>query len=295
MQFHGIIPPVVTPMRPDEELDLPRLKWFLDHLISHKVHTLFVLGTNSEFYALDDNEKQAVVATAIGHVDGRLPVLVGTGAQTTREAIRLTKMAQRERADGVSVLTPYFVQPTQEELIGHYRRIAETTSLPVMLYNNPTPCGGVKLLPETVARLCEQHPNIVAIKDSSGDLQNTINYIRSVPERVAIFQGTDTLIYASLACGARGAVAASANVAPGLCVQIYEAFKRGDLTASKEAQSKLHPVRLSLMLATAPGGPKAALKLLGIDLGPSRGPIAPLSGPKLDQMRNALQEAGLLS
>jgi 4-hydroxy-tetrahydrodipicolinate synthase len=294
MQFHGIIPPVVTPMRPDEELDLPRLRWFLDHLINQGVHTLFVLGTNSEFYALDDAEKQAVMATAIQHVAGRLPVIVGTGAETTREVIRLTKMAEREGASGVSIITPYFVQPTQDELFEHYRRVAEATALPVMLYNNPGPCGGVKLAPETVARLAEACPTVVAIKDSSGDLQNTIDYVRVVPPRVSVFQGRDTIIYASLACGAKGAVAASANVAPRLCVDIYEAFRRGDHDAARAAQEKLHPVRMSLMLATAPGGPKAALRLLGMDMGPSRGPIAPLSGAKLEQMRTALRQAGLL-
>jgi len=294
MQFHGIIPPVVTPMQPNEDLDLPRLRWFLDHLLSQKVHALFVLGTNSEFYALDESEKQAVIVTAIQHVAGRVPVIVGTGAETTREVVRLTKLAEKEDANGVSVITPYFVQPTQDELIQHYRRIADATMLPLMLYNNPGPCGGVRLLPETVAKLTESCPTISAIKDSSGDLQNTIDYVRVVPPRVSVFQGRDTLIFASLACGARGAVAASANVAPGMCVEIYEAFFRGDLAASWSAQQKLHPVRVSLMLATPPGGPKAALRLLGHDLGPSRSPIASLSGAKLEQMRAALQAAGLM-
>lgn len=294
MNFHGIIPPVVTPMQTNEDLDLPRLTWFLDHLISQKVHALFVLGTNSEFYALDDREKHTVVATAVQHVAGRLPVIAGTGAETTREVIRLTRMAEKEGASGVSVITPYFVQPTQDELITHYRKVAESTQLPVMLYNNPGPCGGVKLLPETVAKLAEFCPNVAAIKDSSGDLQNTIDYVRVVPSRVSVFQGRDTIIYPSLMCGAHGAVAASANVAPQICVELYESRKRGDLKASWKAQQRLHPVRVSLMLATAPGGPKAALRLLGMDMGPSRGPIAPLAGGKLEQMRSALQEAGLL-
>lgn len=293
--FHGIIPPVVTPMQANEDLDLPRFTWFLDHLIAQKVHALFVLGTNSEFYALDDVEKQQIVSTAVQHVAGRLPVIVGTGAETTREVIRLTKMAEKEGAAGVSVITPYFVQPTQEELITHYQRVASATRLPVMLYNNPGPCGGVKLLPETVATLAESCSNIVAIKDSSGDLQNTIDYVRVVPDRVSVFQGRDTIIYPSLLCGAKGAVAASANVAPHICVELYNAVQRGDLAAAWQAQQKLHPVRVSLMLATAPGGPKAALRLLGMDMGPSRGPITPLAGAKLEQMRQALVEAVLLS
>src|SRR5437588_880019 len=159
MRIHGIIPPVATPMRDNEDLDLPRLRWFLDHLIREGVHGLFVLGTNSEFYALDDREKQEVIATAVQHVRGRVPVYAGTGAESTREAVRLTKMAEREGVNGVSVITPYFVNPSQQEIYDHYRRIAEVTKLPVVLYNNPGTCGGVKIDVDTVARLAEV-PNI---------------------------------------------------------------------------------------------------------------------------------------
>src|SRR5215468_4695537 len=181
MQIHGIIPPVATPMQANEDLDLPRLRWFLDRLLTAGVHGIFVLGTNSEFYALDEDEKRAVVATAVEHVRGRVPVFAGTGAETTREAVRLSGMAEREGANGVSVITPYFVSPTQQEIYDHYRRIAEHTSLPVVLYNNPGTCGGVKIDPETVAKLAEI-PNILGVKDSSGDLQNTCEYLRVVPE-----------------------------------------------------------------------------------------------------------------
>src|SRR5436190_9126563 len=129
MQIRGIIPPIATPMQANEDLDLPRLKWFIDHLIASGVHGIFVLGTNSEFYALDEGEKQAVVATAVAHVNRRVPVFAGTGAETTREVVRLTRMAEREGADGVSVITPYFVAPTQQEVFDHYRRVAQSTPL----------------------------------------------------------------------------------------------------------------------------------------------------------------------
>src|SRR6516165_5614194 len=212
MHIHGIIPPVATPMQANEDLDLPRLKWFLDRLIDAGVHGVFVLGTNSEFYALDEREKQEVIATAVAHVNKRVPVYAGTGAETTREAVRLTRMAQKEGADGVSVIAPYFISPNQQEIYDHYRRIAEATSLPVILYNNPSTCGGLMIGVDTVARLAEI-PNILGVKDSSGDLQNTNEYIRVVPERFSVMQGRDTLIYPSLLFGARGAVPASANVA----------------------------------------------------------------------------------
>jgi 4-hydroxy-tetrahydrodipicolinate synthase len=294
MKIHGIIPPVATPMQANEDLDLPRLKWFLDHLINSGVHGIFVLGTNSEFYALDEREKQEVIATAVAHVNKRVPVYAGPGAETTREVIRLTKMAEREGVDGVSIITPYFISPTQQEIYDHYRRIAEYTSLPVILYNNPSTCGGLKIDFDTVARLA-QIPNILAIKDSSGDLQNTNEYLRVVPERFAVLMGRDTLIFPALLFGAAGAVPATGNVAPALLAEIYSSFRRGDLEASKAAQLRLNPLRLALSLCTAPGGVKAALQLLGMPIGPCRSPVAGLNPDKVPKMRAALEAAGLLS
>jgi 4-hydroxy-tetrahydrodipicolinate synthase len=293
MRIHGIIPPVATPMQSDESLDLPRLRWYLDRLIAAGVHGVFVLGTNSEFYALDENEKQQVIATAVAHVNRRVPVFAGTGAETTREAIRLTKMAEREGANGVSVITPYFVNPSQQEIVDHYRRVAESTSLPVLLYNNPSMTGGVRLEVDSVGRLANIS-NIAGIKDSSGDLQNTNEYLRVVPESFAVLQGRDTIILPSLLFGARGAVPATANIAPALCVEIYEAFQRGDQTAAMAAQLRLNPLRLSLTLGTAPGGVKAALALMGLSIGHCRAPVGPLSPEKQKQMRSVLETAGML-
>src|SRR5256714_3317485 len=293
MHIHGIIPPVATPMRDNEDLDLPRLRWFLDHLIENGVHGVFVLGTNSEFYALDEREKQEVIATAVAHVNHRVPVFAGTGAETTREAVRLTKMAEREGADGVSVITPYFINPSQQEIYDHYRRIAEHTSLPVVLYNNPGTCGGVRIDVDTVARLA-QVPNVLAIKDSSGDLQNTNEFIRAVPDRFSVLMGRDTLIFPALMFGARGAVPATGNIAPALLAEIYNAFRRGDLEASKAAQLRLNPLRLALTLCTAPGGVKAALQILGMSIGPCRSPVSALAPERVSKMRAALEAAGLL-
>ncbi|MBX9680737.1 MAG: 4-hydroxy-tetrahydrodipicolinate synthase [Gemmataceae bacterium] len=292
MQVRGIIPPVATPMQANEDLDLPRLRWFIDHLIANGVHGIFVLGTNSEFYAMDEREKQEVIATAVEHVRGRVPVYAGTGAESTREAVRLTKMAEKEGVQGVSVITPYFVLPSQQEIFDHYRKIAEASSLPVILYNNPATCGGVKIEVDTVARLAEV-PNIVGIKDSSGDLQNTNEMIRAVPDRFSVLMGRDTLIFPALMFGAKGAVPATGNIAPHLLVEIYEAFQRGDMEASKAAQLKLNPVRMSLTLGTAPGGVKAALNLLGLSIGPSRGPVAALAADKVEKMRASLRAGGL--
>ncbi len=293
MQIRGIIPPVATPMQANEDLDLPRLRWFLDHLINSGVHGVFVLGTNSEFYALDEREKQQVIATAVEHVRGRVPVYAGTGAETTREAVRLTRMAEKEGANGVSVITPYFVIPNQQEIFDHYRRIADATKLPVVLYNNPATCGGVKIDVDTVARLAEI-PNILGVKDSSGDLTNTIEYMRVTPERFSVLMGRDTLIYSAMILGAKGAVPATGNIAPKILADIYDSFMRGDLAASLAAQRKLHPVRMALTLGTAPGGVKAALDVLGLSIGPCRSPVAPLPPDKMQKVKAALAQAGLV-
>jgi 4-hydroxy-tetrahydrodipicolinate synthase len=293
MEIHGIIPPVATPMHADEELDIPRLKWFLDRLIQAGVHGVFVLGTNSEFYALDEEEKRRVVAESVAHVGRRVPVFAGTGAETTREAVRLTRMAEKEGADGVSVITPYFINPNQQEVYDHYRKIAESTSLPVLLYNNPSTCGGLSIAPDTVERL-SRIPNIRGVKDSSGDLQNTQEYIKAVPTTFSVMMGRDTLIYPSLVMGTRGAVPATGNIAPALLVEIYEAFRRGDHTASKAAQLRLNPLRLALNLCTPPGAVKAALEIMGLGIGPCRSPIAPLAADRVPKMRAALAAAGLM-
>jgi 4-hydroxy-tetrahydrodipicolinate synthase len=283
-RLSGIIPPVVTPMRGDESVDLDGLRRHIDRMIDAGVHGIFVLGTTGEFYALTDAEKQQVVATAMEHVRGRLPVYAGSGAETTGETVRLTRMAVAEGVAGVSVITPYFIKPTQAELIHHFRTIAEAAGdRQLILYNNPATCGGLSIEPATVATLAAV-PNIAGIKDSSGDLQNTIEIIRRVPSTFGVLMGRDTLILPALLMGAAGAIPASCNIAPELCVGIYESFQRGDLAGAKDFQAKLHPIRTALALGTGNGAVKEALRLLGHDCGPNRRPIAPLDAPALQKL-----------
>jgi 4-hydroxy-tetrahydrodipicolinate synthase len=294
MQLRGIIPPVVTPFTANQELDLPQLRRHIDWQLECGVHGIFVLGTTGEFYALDEGEKQAVVAAAVAHVGGRSQVFAGTGAETTREVVRLTKMAEKEGAAGVSVIAPYFIKPSQAELYEHFRRVAEGTKLPVVLYNNPATCGGLSIEPDTVARLA-QLPNVVGIKDSSGDLQNTIEIMRSTPrDKFAVLNGRDTLILAALQAGAQGAIPASCNIAPDLCVGLYESFAKGDLHAAKEFQSRLHPVRMAMSLGTGNGAIKEALTLIGRPCGPNRWPIGSLADDKKARLMGILEKAGLL-
>lgn len=271
MKLHGIVTPVVTPMHANEDVDLARLRRVIDRNLTAKVHAIFVLGTTGEFYALDADEKQAVVAAAVGHVQKRVPVIAGTGAESTREAIKLTRMAEREGADAVTVITPYFVQPSQAELIAHFRAVAESTKLPIVLYQNPGHCGGVKLDVATVAKLAEV-PNIVGMKDSAGDLGTLIEFVKATPAEFAVMQGRDTLIEPALCYGAKGSVPATANIAPELAVAVYESHVRGDAAGARAAQAKFSPLRLGLK-GTPPGGIKAAMNAAGWDVGPSRGPL----------------------
>ena len=294
MKLRGIIPPVVTPFTAQQELDLPRLKAHIDWQIECGVHGIFVLGTTGEFFALDEREKQTVIATAVEHCRGRSPVFAGTGAETTREVVRLTKMAEKEGVSGVSVITPYFLKPTQAELFDHFRRVAESTKASVVLYNNPGTCAGLSIEPETVARLAEV-PNIIGIKDSSGDLQNTIEIIRNTSrDKFSVLNGRDTLILAALQAGVHGAIPASCNIAPELCVGLYESFRKGDLSAAKEFQSRLHPIRMAMSLGTGNGAVKEALILLGRSCGPNRFPIGPLGDDKKLKLMGILERSGLL-
>jgi len=294
MRLRGIIPPVVTPLTADQELDLPGLRKHIDLMLAKGVHGIFVLGTTGEFYALDEVEKQRVVADAIAHVGNRSPVYVGTGAETTREVVRLTRMAEKEGASGVSVITPYFIKPNQNELLDHFKRVAESTKLPVVLYNNPATCGGLSIEPDTVAKLAEV-PNIIGIKDSSGDLQNTIEIIRSTSrEKFSVLNGRDTLILAAMQSGAQGAIPASCNIAPELCVGIYESFMKGDIESAKTFQARLHPVRMAMSLGTGNSAVKEAMAILGRSAGPMRSPIAPFSEAQKAKLKGILEKAGLM-
>jgi 4-hydroxy-tetrahydrodipicolinate synthase len=293
VNLEGIIPPIVTPMNADESLDLAGLRKLIDFQLAQGVHGIFVLGTTGEFYALSEAEKQTVVAAAMAHVNGRAPVYAGTGAETTGEVVRLTKMAEREGAAGVSVITPYFLKPTQAELVEHFRRVAGAADIPVILYNNPATCAGISIEPDTVAKLAET-ANIVGIKDSSGDLQNTIELVKRTPPHFSVLNGRDTLILAAMLFGAKGAIPATCNVAPQFCVGIYESFRKGDVAAARAFQDKLAPVRMAMTLGTGNGAVKEAMALLGRSAGPNRLPIAPLNDEKRAKLKQILTTAGLI-
>jgi 4-hydroxy-tetrahydrodipicolinate synthase len=291
-QPKGIIPAMVTPVTSDGKINVEALRKLTDYLIQGGVHGLFPVGSQGEFYALTFEEKKRVIEVVVEETKGRVPVYAGTGAVTTRDAVALTKMAEEAGVSAVSVLTPYFIRPNEEELFEHYSTVAKATRLPVLLYNNPQRTG-VNISPEFVTR-ASKIENIVGIKDSSGDVTLTAEYIRRTGDQFSVLAGRDTLIYGTLCYGGKGAIAATANVAPKVVVEIYEAFQAGDWKRSLEAQFRLAPLRLAFDLGTFPVVIKEALNLLGVDAGVGIPPVGGITPTAKGELKEILKNMGLL-
>ncbi len=288
----GIIPAMVTPVTADGKINVEALRKLTNYLIQGGVHGLFPAGSQGEFYALTFEEKKRVIEVVVEEAKGRVPVYAGTGAVTTREAVALTKMAEEAGVSAVSILTPFFIRPNEEELFEHYLAISKATRLPVLLYNNPQRTG-VNISAEFVAR-ASKIENIVGIKDSSGDLTLTSEYIRRTGGKFSVLAGRDTLIYGTLCYGGKGAIAATANVAPRVVVEIYEAFQAGDWKRSLEAQFRLAPLRLAFDLGTFPVVIKEALNLLGIDAGVGIPPVGGITPKAKGELKEILTNMELL-
>jgi 4-hydroxy-tetrahydrodipicolinate synthase len=283
---------MVTPLTPDDQINEPALRKLTQHLVDAGIHGLFAVGSQGEFWALSADEKKQVWEVVVEATQGRIPVYAGTVAITTRETIQLTRSAEKIGVDAVSILTPYFLSPNDDELFDHYRAVAESTSLPILLYGNPARTG-VKISPRLLARLAEIE-NIVGIKDSSGDLQLMAAYIRATPPDFAVLMGRDTLILAGLLYGAKGAIAATGNVVPELVVSIYERYMAGDLDGAKRAQAALAPLRLAFSWGTFPVVVKEALDMIGFSAGPARAPVGPMAPDQRECLRRVLQDMKVL-
>lgn len=281
--FKGIIPPIITPITSNEEINFEELGKVIDYVIDAGVHGIFPLGSNGEFYAHDFNIQQQIIKFTVMHVNGRVPVYAGTTHITTKGVIKLAKAAETAGVTAISVLSPMFINPTEEELYCHFKEIADSVSIPVILYNNPgktTNNISVNLL-KKLGRI----ENIIGIKNTTPNFIQTIQYIEAAKEieNFEILSGIDYFIYSSLSYGAAGAVAGTANVAPKLVVEIYEKFIAGDLEGALKAQSRLIPLRDAFELGTFPTVAKDCLKLMGII---SKGAVKPVSSCKGDTIEN---------
>ena len=290
-QPYGTIPALVTPLTAEGELMENGLRRVLDFVIDGGVHGVFVLGSSGEIYGLSDAQKRRVVEITVEQVAGRVPVYAGASEITTRDCIATAAMV--EDVGGVtalSVLTPYFMTPTQTELVRHYRAIAASTSLPVLLYTNPGRTQ-VTLSLDTVLELADVD-NIAGLKDSSGVPADLEALLRQRRDGFAVLMGRDTLILDALIAGADGAIASTANVAPELVSGIYDAFVAGDLALARRRQDALTPLRNLLDKATFPVVLKEGLRLRGVDAGYCFAPARDLDEPYRTQLGDVVAALG---
>jgi 4-hydroxy-tetrahydrodipicolinate synthase len=283
----GAIPALVTPLDRGGELMEQGLRDVIDFTIAGGVHGLFVLGSSGEIYGLTDDQKQRVVEITVEHTAGRVPVYAGASEITTRDCIKTARMV--EAVGGVtalSVLTPYFLTPTQSELIQHFTDIARATELPIMLYENPGRTH-VTISAETCQTL-SRVDGIIGIKDSSGDLSQMLNYLNVTDADFTVLTGRDTLIYAGMCIGAKGAIASTANLAPRLVAEIYNAYVAGDHARALELQFQLSPLRAWIEKATFPVVLKEGLRLLGVDVGVALAPAGDLTAEQRRDLQTVL-------
>jgi len=267
----GIIPAILTPFDRHEEVDYAQLRKHVRRMLDAGVHGIFALGTNGEFFALSEPEKLKIVETVMDEVNGKVPVYAGSGEIATRTVIRLNKAFKALGVDAVSVITPYFINPTQHELYEHFKRIACESDLPVILYNLPMRTH-VNLEAETVARLAEVK-GIIGVKDSSGKMELTQAYIGQSPKGFCVMGGNDSLILDTLIGGGTGAIAATCNVIPDILTKIYDCFIEGEIDEARAWQEKVAPLRADFALGTAPGVIKVQANAAGYGLGASRMPV----------------------
>ncbi len=290
---HGVLPAMITPLDEQGQICENGLRKMVDYVIEGGVHGVFAMGTTAEFYAVSDDEYRRAIEIVVNHTAGRVPVFAGANAITTRDCIKLVKIASKAGADAISVLTPMFISPSDDELYDHYRAIAESTDKDILLYNN-SPKTHVNLKPALVERL-SRIDNIVGIKDSAGDMTQLAEIIRMTEGTgFSALVGRDTLIYSNLCYGGAGAVAACANVAPRLCADIYDKFMAGDLKGSLESQKKLAPLRIAFGIGTFPAIIKEALNQIGIPVGKCFAPIKELTAEQKQQVRQVLTGMDLL-
>lgn len=301
---YGIIPPIITPFDENGQVDHHALSKMSVHLVENGVHGLFPFGTTGEFYAVNDGEFTKGLETVRDAVAGRtnrygkpIQLIAGCSHITTREVIRLIKLVEKVGGyDAVSVLTPMFVSQTQDELYAHYRTIADSTDMPILMYNNK-PKTNVTIAPATVARLAHDCPNIIGVKDSTGDMTNCEEYLRltmDVRDRFNVIMGRDTMIYAGLHYGCSGAVASCANVAPRIVSDIYDKFIDGDWEGALAAQYRLAPLRIASSMGTFPEVIKEGLTMQGIPVGKCLDPIRELNPDEKEKLHQVLVEMQII-
>jgi 4-hydroxy-tetrahydrodipicolinate synthase len=287
----GVITPIVTPIDTEEKVIDQSLRQIIEHVIVGGVHGILSMGSNGEFFGLDQEEQQRAVAITVDQVRGRVPVYMGIGAISTRECLILAKKAEKLKADAITILPPMFLTPNDDELYHHFKAVADSTTLPVLLYNNPDRMR-VGISASLLERLASI-PNIVGAKDSSGDMTLTAEFIRRTRDKdFKIMAGRDIMILATLTYGGVGGVASTSNIVPRLVVKIYDKFLAGDLAGSLEAQYKLAPLRMAYSLGSFPVVTKDYMDLLGFDVGAPIKPNSSCSPENMALLKTILEDIG---
>jgi 4-hydroxy-tetrahydrodipicolinate synthase len=287
----GIITPIATPMTDDEKVNEVALRVQVNRQIACGIHGIFVLGTNGEFYALTEEEKLDIIRIVVDETRRQVPVYAGTGCIGTRDTVRLSQKAKELGVDALSIISPYFVAVSQEDIYRHYSTVAQAVDLPMVLYNIPARTGN-NIDYQTVRKLC-QYPNIVGIKDSSGNFDNTLRYIEDTDRRLSVLAGNDSLILWTLLAGGAGAIAGTANVCPEISLAIYKCWQAGTIDEANQQQARLRPLRDVMRLGNPNSVVKRAMNLLGHPVGPAREPVGGL-GAKIDEeLRKAFALLGI--
>ena len=294
LRLEGVFPPIPTPFTADGELALAELQANLSWWTGTGLSGIVVLGSNGEYVALSEREKLEAIRVTRAAVPASQSVIAGTGAESTRETIQLSRAAAALGVDAVLVVTPHYYRSRMdaESLLVHYRAVADATPVPVLLYNVPANTG-IDMAPEVVLQLAE-HPNVLGIKDSSGNMPAMAEVLRAKPSNFAVFAGSAGFLLPALALGAAGAIVAQANVAPCETVRLYTAWQEGDVAAARTLQLLLLPVNAAITARWGVPGLKAALDHLGHYGGPPRLPLLPLPSAHSARLADLLAAAGLV-
>ncbi|HEB94635.1 MAG TPA: 4-hydroxy-tetrahydrodipicolinate synthase [Gammaproteobacteria bacterium] len=291
--FHGSMVALVTPMRPGGAVDNEALDALVEFHVENGTDAIIAMGTTGESSTFDEKEHCDVVRHVVERAAGRIPVIAGTGSNSTREAIDLTRCALHAGADACLLVTPYYNKPTQEGLYRHFRAVAEAVSIPQILYNVPGRTA-VDMLPKTVERLADI-PNIVGIKEATGDLARGQEIMQRCGERLTVYSGDDATAMALILAGARGNISVTANVTPRDMHAMCAAALRGDRTEAERINQRLMPLNQTLFLETNPIPVKWALCEMGLIADGIRLPLTPLSESCRGPLREAMQQAGVIS
>jgi 4-hydroxy-tetrahydrodipicolinate synthase len=291
-KFRGAFTAIVTPFR-DERIDEQGLIDLVGFQIAGGSHGLVPCGTTGESATLSHEEHHRVVELTIKTANGRVPILAGTGSNSTAESIELTRHAKQAGADGALMITPYYNKPSQEGLFQHFKAVAEAVDIPIILYNVPGRTS-INMLPETVAR-CAQIDNIVGIKEATGNLQQVSEVIRLCPPGFAVLSGDDFTAMPTVALGGSGVISVTSNVVPAEMAAMMNAALAGDYARARELHYRLLPLMTALFLDTNPVPAKAALAMMGrIGSAAVRLPLFETNQNNLTKLKSVLSELGLL-